>query len=157
MKKPVVAGSPIPPPLLHGGAILIGLMIDRFAGLAPLLLLPGNWQLALAIALCAFGLALLLGAFGRFRKQGTAVEPWKPSSAIVTDGIYGYTRNPMYLGFAIAYIGIALAFASPGALLLLPPVLIWMNWLQIPREETYLQSRFGEDYTAYKAKVRRWI
>ncbi len=157
MIKPVVAGSPVPPPLLHGGAIVVGLLIDRIAGFAPLVLLPGSWQLALAIALCAFGLALLLGAFGRFRKEGTAVEPWKPSSVIVTDGIYGYTRNPMYLGFAIAYLGIALVFASVGALALLLPVLLWMNGVQIPREEAYLQKRFGEEYTSYRAKVRRWF
>jgi protein-S-isoprenylcysteine O-methyltransferase Ste14 len=157
MANPDAAGSPIPPPLVHAGGLAIGLGIDRIAGFAPFVLLPGEWQLVLAIVLGSLGLALLLGAFGRFRKRGTAAEPWKPSTSMVTDGIYAHTRNPMYLGFAIAYFGVALAFASIGAIAMLLPVLLWMNFVQIPREEAYLKVRFGEDYTAYKARVRRWF
>lgn len=150
------AGVVAPPPLLYLGALLAGLGLDRLAGLPDLgpetlpRLLAGG---ALGLAGAAVALPALLG----FRRAGTHAEPWKPSSALVTGGVYRVTRNPMYLGLSLLYLGLALAAGSLGALALLPPLLLLVRYGVIGREERYLEARFGEDYRAYRSRVRRWL
>lgn len=84
-------------------------------------------------------------------------EPWLPSTAIVTDGIYGFTRNPMYLAMTLVYVAMSLAVDSIVALLLLPLVLLAIRHAVIGREERYLEAKFGDEYRHYKASVRRWL
>jgi len=85
------------------------------------------------------------------------LKPWKASSAFVTEGVYRWTRNPMYLGMALAYAGAALLLDSLVALLLLIPLVFVIQKEVIAREEAYLEDRFGERYRRYKADVRRWF
>ena len=101
--------------------------------------------------------ALFVGAFGRFRRAGTAVEPWRPSTALVTGGVYRFTRNPIYLGMALLYFGLALAVDSAVTLALLLPLLALVQVGVVSREERYLEAKFGDDYRRYRAAVRRWI
>lgn len=142
------------PPVLVAGAILLGLALDR---LAPLGLgWPAPWRLAgVVLILAAAALALL--AERRFKRHGTNVMPTRPTTAIISDGPYAYTRNPIYLGMAAFQLGLALALVSPWTLLLLPVVAVVLDVGVIRREETYLEGKFGEPYEAYKAKVRRWL
>lgn len=148
------AGVLAPPPLILLAALLIGFGLDvlwprpfapdwaRF-GAGPLLILG------------AFLLALL--AKRRFDRAGTAVKPWVPSSVIVTDGPFAYSRNPMYLAMAVLLVGAALLGNS---LWLLAVTVGFVGILQqgvILREEAYLERRFGAVYKDYKARVRRWI
>jgi protein-S-isoprenylcysteine O-methyltransferase Ste14 len=93
----------------------------------------------------------------RFRRAGTTENPFKPSTALVFDGPYRFTRNPMYLGMAAVYVGLAFVLGLMWALLFLPLVLIAVDRLVIAREEPYLERKFGEEYVAYKRRVRRWI
>lgn len=144
-----------PPPFVYLGFLLIGLAADRVIG-QPLGL-PLLTRGVLAIALIAPGVGLLLAASGLFRRAGTDVKPWKTATALVDSGVYRFTRNPMYLGMALLYAGLAFAFASAGALLLLPVVIGIIQTQVIAREERYLETKFGDVYREYKQRVRRWI
>ena len=110
-----------------------------------------------AVVVLAAGLIIGLLAAGLFRRAGTDVKPWRSSTALVTDGPYRWTRNPMYLGMCLVYVGLAIAADSLAALLLLIPVLIIIQTQVIAREERYLEGKFGDEFRAYTARVRRWL
>lgn len=148
------SGVKFPPPLIYLGLLLAGLGIDWLMDLPPLGI-PASWLLG-AVPILA-GIALLVAALGIFRRHDTPPEPWRPSSAFVGSGIYRWTRNPMYLGMALIYLGLAIGLESIGALILLPAALFIVQTQVIAREERYLDARFGEEYRAYKSRVRRWL
>ena len=145
-----------PPPLLFLDVPAIGLALD-FGLLRVPTGVPRAWRLGAAAALAVPAAALIAGALGRFRRAGTAVEPWRPSTALVTDGVYRFTPNPIYLGMALLHLGSALAADSGVALALLPPLLAVVQVGVVSREERYLASKFGDDYRRYRSAVRRWI
>lgn len=97
------------------------------------------------------------GAVGLFRRTGQDPKPWKTTPEIISTGVYRFTRNPMYLGMALLQVGIGVGFANGWILALLPPVLVIIYAVAIRPEETYLESKFGDGYTAYKKSVRRWL
>jgi protein-S-isoprenylcysteine O-methyltransferase Ste14 len=103
------------------------------------------------------GILLLILANMMFSRHKTPPEPWKPAAELVQDGPYRFTRNPIYLSFALIYLGISLIFNLEFALVLLTPGLVVIDRNQISREELYLKEKFGEEYDRYKARVRRWI
>jgi protein-S-isoprenylcysteine O-methyltransferase Ste14 len=113
------------------------------------------------IALTSFvaGVCVALLGVASFRRARTTVNPLKPekASALVMSGIYRYTRNPMYLGLLLALIGWAVFLANPLAFLFLPAFILYMNRFQIAPEERMLASMFGQEFTAYLSKVRRWL
>jgi protein-S-isoprenylcysteine O-methyltransferase Ste14 len=109
------------------------------------------------VALAASASAVAAGAIGRFRRAGTAAEPWRPSTALVTGGVYRFTRNPMYLAMVLLHLGLALAVDSAVALALLPSLLALVQAGVVLREERYLERRFGDEYRRYRASVRRWL
>lgn len=145
-----------PPPLLFAGALAVGLALDFLVFRVPTGL-PGALRYGLASLCIVVGGVLVIGALTGFRRAGTNPEPWKPSTAIVTSGVYAYTRNPMYLAMALVYLAIAIAFDTAVALFLLVPLLVVVHYGVICREERYLEARFGEEYRRYKQRVRRWI
>lgn len=150
------AGVIAPPPLLFAGALGIGLAVDFLLARVPTGL-PAALRLGLAVLFILAGLALALGALRRFGRAGTEAAPWRPSTALVTDGVYAYTRNPMYLGMTLFYLAIALGADSVVALLFLPPLLVLVRFGVVLREERYLEATFGASYLRYKERVRRWI
>jgi protein-S-isoprenylcysteine O-methyltransferase Ste14 len=103
-------------------------------------------------------LTCLAGVVG-FRRAKTTVNPMHPdsTSSLVVSGIYGYTRNPMYLGFLLILLAWAAALSNVLTLLSLPAFVLYMNYFQILPEERVLASRFPRDYTEYRARVRRWL
>jgi protein-S-isoprenylcysteine O-methyltransferase Ste14 len=107
--------------------------------------------------LIAVALNIGLGAIRLFGKAGTHVEPWKPAKALVTSGIYNYTRNPMYVGMALIHVGLSLIFDSVTVLLLLVPFLVVIRYGVIAREERYLTAKFPVEYPEYRRRVRRWF
>lgn len=145
-----------PPPLIYLGFLLAGWGLGRLAGLPSI---GGDAVARMVVAglLIGFGLALELWAIGAFRRRRTAVQPWKPSTALVAEGPYRFSRNPIYLGFAVTYLGLVLALNSWLALALLAPCLLVVDRGVIAREERYLSATFGASYDAYRARVRRWI
>lgn len=126
----------------------------------PSLLVPSALPTVVLAVLLAFaGLALTVAGVAAFRRAGTTVDPRVPgkASGLVRDGIYRYSRNPMYVGF-VALLGAWGAWL--GALGALPVLLVYFLWLdrvQIPAEEAAIARLFGADYEAYCAKVRRWL
>jgi protein-S-isoprenylcysteine O-methyltransferase Ste14 len=150
------AGVIAPPPLLYGTALAAGLALDFLVLRVPTGL-PAALRFGFAAVCVLAALVLIVGALTGFRRAGTPAEPWHPSTAIVTDGVYGYTRNPMYVAMALFYGAIAVAADGLITLLVLIPLLIVVHYGVILREERYLERKFGDEYRRYKLAVRRWI
>lgn len=148
------AGVLAPPPLIFAVALAVGLTLNVV--LPPL---PASPMVATAGALIlgALGTALAISFFRSFRRARTPVDPGRPTTALVTTGPYRLTRNPAYLAMACGYAAITLAMTSLGAAVLLLPTLYLIDCAVIQREERYLQDRFGEHYTRYRSRVRRWL
>ncbi|MBF0562262.1 MAG: isoprenylcysteine carboxylmethyltransferase family protein [Alphaproteobacteria bacterium] len=87
----------------------------------------------------------------------TAVNPHGPTTAIVTDGPFRYTRNPLYLSLVLIFLGVSACLDSLSMLVLVIPFMAVLIWGVIPREEPYLEAKFGDEYRTYKARVRRWL
>jgi protein-S-isoprenylcysteine O-methyltransferase Ste14 len=148
------AGVVAPPPLIYLGGLAVGLALEA---LLPGSSVPAAVRWVLGGVLLVAGVALL-GSFNTaFHRKGTAVEPWKPTTAIVTTGPYRLTRNPAYLGMTLVYIGIALLADALWVLVPLPVVLLIIDRMVIAREERYLERKFGQEYLDYKGRARRWI
>ncbi|MDX2276725.1 MAG: isoprenylcysteine carboxylmethyltransferase family protein [Hyphomonadaceae bacterium] len=145
-----------PPPLVFVGFLALGLAVDHFVS-GPSFGLPLAFRAGGAAILGALALWIVGAAIGLFHAAGTSARPWKESTAIVTTGIYGLTRNPMYLSMAMLFAGVALALDSLIALMFLAPALLVIEFGVIRREERYLEAKFGDEYRRYKAQVRRWF
>ncbi len=152
-----IPGVIAPPPLIYLAGLALGLIVRRRwpHPLVPDSLRPLRWTLGTGLTLG--GLALIGWAARTMYRAGTHPEPNKPVTALVTEGPFRLSRNPIYLGFTLTYLGLTLLFDALWSLLLLPAVLAVMVRGVIEREEKYLERRFGERYRAYKASVRRWL
>lgn len=151
------AGVIAQPPFLFLGALLAGLAADRLLPLPFELAMSDMLRWGAAGALGLAGLALAAAGIRNFSRAGTPAPPNQPTRALATSGVHGWSRNPMYLGLFLLYIGIAIAARSPYALILLLPLAFAMRYGVVAREEAYLERRFGDAYRDYKARVRRWL
>lgn len=146
------------PPAIYLSALAIGFLLRW---LEPLRVVEsGAWRaasLAFGAALFIAGGAVALAAEWRFFRARTATLPTRPTTSIVATGIFGYTRNPMYLGMSLALASLGLLANSWWFLIALPLAVIAVTKLAIEREERYLEEKFGAEYQAFKAKVRRWF
>lgn len=148
------SGVRFPPPLIFGLGLVAGWLLEQAADLpAP----DDLWSGILSVVCFLAGGGLLFAALGMFRFSRIDPRPWRSTSALTLSGPYRITRNPMYLGMAFIHAGMALLFELTWALLLLPLVLFIVGTQVIAREERYLESKFGEEYRAYRARVRRWL
>jgi protein-S-isoprenylcysteine O-methyltransferase Ste14 len=114
------------------------------------------WQMAGGV-LIIVGLVLLVVANGLFTRAGTDVIPFRNVSSLVTDGVYSYTRNPMYLGMLAVLLGCALTVGATWALLVPPIFAVIIEIRFIRPEEAMLRGIFPQDYPAYCERVRRWL
>ncbi len=103
------------------------------------------------------GLALAASAVISFKKAGTAIRPFESSTALVKDGLYQYTRNPMYLGMVILLIGVATYLGSLMPYLVVPMFILIIQECFIKHEEPFLENIFGQEYLDYRNNVRRWL
>lgn len=150
------AGVFVPPPLIFAVTLAAGVLVDRLLTGWSLGLRALGWYV-FVISPVVVGALLIAGALGLFRTMRTRPEPWQPSTALVTRGIYRFTRNPMYLGMALIYAGLAAGSDSPIACVLLAPLVAVIHFGVIIREEQYLAEKFGTDYLRYKTTVRAWL
>jgi protein-S-isoprenylcysteine O-methyltransferase Ste14 len=148
------SGVRFPPPLIYVLGLLAGWLLERKHPLAPL---PRNFAIAAGIVLLIAGLALARSGARAIWKANSSIIPMRPTTAIVSDGVYRFTRNPMYVSMVVIYVGIALLIRASWALVLLPVVVIAVDRLVIAKEEGYLRGKFGETYMNYCSRVRRWI
>jgi len=151
------AGIRFPPPLITLACVLIGIALQR---LAPMPVVPedirgvardAGW------AIVVLGIALGGWAVGLFRMAKTTPNPLRPTTALVIRGPYTFTRNPMYLGFAIILVGIALVANNLWILLMVIPDVVGTRLMAIDQEERYMSAKFGAPYDEYRARVRRWL
>ena len=151
------AGVIARPPFLYLGALLLGLVLDYLAPL-PFALAgyaPTRWIAGGALILA--GLAVMTAGARNFTRAGTPVRGYKPTQALVTTGVHGWSRNPIYVGMFLIYAGVGVAVQSPWIMILIVPLAITIRFGVVAREEAYLERRFGDAYQAYKARVRRWL
>jgi protein-S-isoprenylcysteine O-methyltransferase Ste14 len=151
------AGVVARPPLLFLGALLLGLALDRLLPLPFAVPEAGLVHWIIAGSLILIGLALAAAGIRNFSRAATPVPTNEPVRALVTTGIHGWTRNPIYLGMFLIYGGIGVAAQGPWALILTLPLAITIRYGVVAREEAYLERRFGDAYRDYKARVRRWL
>jgi protein-S-isoprenylcysteine O-methyltransferase Ste14 len=151
------AGVIAPPPLIALAAVVLGLALDWLLPAYLLsVLLTLSERIALAVVLIAAGAGLAVPAMRGFRSAGTHVEPWKPSTALVTDGIFGWLRNPMYVGVTLFLVGLAILLASDWMLVMTIIFLPVIHFGVVKREERYLEAKFGDAYRQYMARVPRY-
>jgi protein-S-isoprenylcysteine O-methyltransferase Ste14 len=144
-----------PPPLLFTLPLGLAWGIDRLARTPRL---PDQLWLAVLGALMAVaGFALVLWGIRTFKRFRTAVYPNRAAKLVVDSGPFAFTRNPMYVGMTVFYLGFALLLTSYTALALLPLVLLTLGRLVIRKEERHLLQKFPEAYAAYCARVPRWL
>lgn len=144
-----------PPPLIYMAGLAAGMLLEMFFSIEFPSLNHRIW--AIGVVIFVVGAIPGLWALVSMYRAKTSPEPWHPTRVIVSDGPYRFTRNPMYLTFSLAMLGLGLMFANVWILLWLPIVMLVIHHGVILREERYLERKFGEEYTRYKARVRRWI
>lgn len=146
----------IPPALLMliTGALMW--LIDRAW---PVDQLAGAWQQWAALGLSGLALLFVVAGVVGFQRAQTTVDPTQPekASTVVTSGIYRYSRNPMYLGFALLVLAFAGKLGNPLTLIMVPVFVAYLNRFQIKPEEAALTELFGQEYIAYQQQVRRWL
>jgi protein-S-isoprenylcysteine O-methyltransferase Ste14 len=103
------------------------------------------------------GFVIILISSHSFKQAQTNIEPWKPTSQIVSSGIFAYSRNPIYVAFCIITVGIGLILNSLWVVLSFVPSIIIVFFIAIKKEEVYLENKFGQEYLSYKNNVRRWL
>lgn len=146
----------IPPPLVM---LLTAFAMWQFARLLPRAEVDDTVRLVLAGLFVLDGLTCAGAGAWSFRKAHTTVDPLHPEKAshLVTGGIYQVTRNPMYLGMAALLLAWTVFLASPWMLLGVLAFMLYISRFQIQPEERALEALFGEDFRAYRARVRRWL
>jgi protein-S-isoprenylcysteine O-methyltransferase Ste14 len=145
----------LPPPVLYLGAV-VALVVLRWFKPWPIFA-ASTFTLYAGVALSVLAVGLGIWAVATLRRAGTNVDPRKASTTIVTEGPFHYTRNPIYVGLAVLYLGITLALNCWWGVALLVPTLIVMHLGVIRREEYYLERKFGGDYLRYKYSVSRYV
>src|SRR5205823_4083927 len=153
--EPDKANAIVRPPIALLLAFLAGLLADW---LYPLKLLPVSMpHVLLGSFIFVDGLALAVWAITTIRAAGTHVETTQPTTAIVANGPYRFSRNPIYLGMFLGLIGLAIAFDNVWLLIALVPFALVIRYGVVAREEAYLERKFGDVYRGYRARVRRWL
>jgi protein-S-isoprenylcysteine O-methyltransferase Ste14 len=151
------AGTKIRPPLLFLGCLALGLVLDFVLPLPVSLPEGGLPRWVVGGSLIILGGAIFAAGVGNFSRARTPVPGTLPVRALVTTGVHGVSRNPIYVGMFALYAGIAVAVHSLWVLVLALPIAVILRYAVVSREEAYLEQRFGDAYRHYKARVRRWL
>ncbi len=120
-------------------------------------IIPPRLATPVGITSLVLGLTVARFTVRRFRSANTSLQPWEPSAALITDGPYQLSRNPIYVCYTFLYLGVGFWANSIWPLAFLPLVLWVLHRIVISREEAYLERRFGDVYRAYRHRVRRWF
>lgn len=149
-------GVYIPPPLFYAVIFLVAFFIQKIVVINDSLF-HSNIAKIVGVSLFVIALLFLVTSLRTFFKSKNTLMLIRPASSLQITGIYHISRNPMYVGLAIVYLGIACFIGNWWHLILFPLLLLFVQAFIIHREEKYLFRRFGQEYLDYKAKVRRWL
>lgn len=142
------------PPLIFIAFLGVGVILHN---IFPLHFIHGPLRNIVGVIFLAYSVLVSGLAILRMRRAGTNIDVRKPSTTIVSDGIYRFTRNPMYLSMALLMIAISVLISNIWILILTPAFIIVIHKGVIEREERYLEGKFGTDYTSYKKRTRPWL
>ena len=144
------------PPIILATTIALGSVLQWLWPIGLLATAIQTWRIPVGVAVILAG--VLLAATGRrtLVRLGTNVSPLQPTTALATDGVFGWTRNPLYSGGMLVIFGIALVFALDLLLLLIVPSLLVLHFGVVKREEEYLERKFGDRYRIYRSDVARY-
>jgi protein-S-isoprenylcysteine O-methyltransferase Ste14 len=144
------------PPIILATTIALGSVLQWLWPIGLLATAIQTWRIPVEVAVILAG--VLLAATGRrtLVRLGTNVSPLQPTTALATDGVFGWTRNPLYSGGMLVIFGIALVFALDLLLLLIVPSLLVLHFGVVKREEEYLERKFGDRYRIYRSNVARY-
>ena len=142
------------PPFIFIAFLGVGVILHN---IFPLHFIQGPIRNIVGAIFLAYSVLVASLAIFQMRRAGTNIDVRKPSTTVVTDGIYRFTRNPMYLSMALLLISISVLISNIWILVLTPVFIIVMQRGVIEREERYLEGKFGTEYTSYKKRTRRWI
>ena len=143
-----------PPPLIFLVITVASIGLQRLVpvslGSAPVLRLAGA-------AFVVLGFVVIGVAAASFHRAKTHIEPWKPTASIISDGIFAYSRNPIYVAFCLLQIGVGLWLSNAWTVLTVAVSAYLVFYIAVRNEEHYLERKFGEQYLKYKRDVRRWL
>jgi len=149
-------GVYIPPPLIYVMVFLAAIFIQKKISIDDSIFHLQITKIA-GILFLIVSLFFLVTSLRQFFISKNTLIPIKPASSLQANGIYSITRNPMYVGLALVYLGISCFVGNWWNIILFPLLLLIVQEYIIKREEKYLVRRFGQEYVVYKTKVRRWL
>jgi protein-S-isoprenylcysteine O-methyltransferase Ste14 len=150
-------GVYVPPPLVYIACFLLSFLLQGYFTIRSAFFFHSVAANIIGLLIIISGLIFAVPALRQFFKTKNTIILIKPASSLQTTGIYSYTRNPMYLSLLLIYLGMAFIFGNWWTLFLIPVLVIVILYRIILPEERYLTRAFGDEYAAYKTKVRRWI
>lgn len=142
------------PPVIYAVFLFLAVSMDF---LRHIVFVPTVAGLPLGLCVMAAGVALIVLALKTFNEVGTPYDVNQDSKELVTSGVYHISRNPIYLGLHLMYLGFGVATNNVWVLVLFPPIFVVMHYGVVLREEAYLLKHFGKKYEAYKKEVGRWV
>jgi protein-S-isoprenylcysteine O-methyltransferase Ste14 len=152
--KKDVSGAIAPPPVIALALIAIGVVLGV---IWPVEIIPAPWQYFAGGPIIAASVLLVMSAFRLFRKAKTPVPPYRTPTALVTDGVFRISRNPIYLSLVLLMICLAVTLDNIYLFALAAVCQQIIRWGVIAREEPFLEAKFGDGYRAFKQRTRRWI
>lgn len=147
-------GVIMPPPVIYLGALLL---VSSLHWIWPVPVVDHAAMLWTGIVLLVVGAGINGWGVYTLYRGNTAVHPSHPASRLITSGPFGFSRNPLYVGLTVIYIGVTLMLNSLWGLLLFVPLLLVMHHGVVLREEQHLEARFGDEFRQYCARVRRYL
>jgi len=147
----------VPPPLFYALVFVISFFLQGYFTVKWVFFFHSRPANIFGLIFIFTGLFFAVPAVRQFFKSKTSIVPIRPASSLQTTGIYSISRNPMYLGLLCQYLGLALIFGNWWTLFLIPVLIALIHYRVIRPEERYLSRAFGNSYSEYRKKVRRWI
>jgi protein-S-isoprenylcysteine O-methyltransferase Ste14 len=142
-----------PSPILLILTFLLGIVLDRVKRIE---VLPRPWNFVVGSLSFVAGTTLFIGAIRSMHSASTGPSHGDDPPELITDGVFQYSQNPIYVGNCLQYVGVALLYNSVSALALLTPLVAYLDRV-VHQEEAYLESRFGKEFESYRGNVRRWL
>lgn len=145
------------PPVIPLATLVLAWVLQWLVPLGWIAGLEPPVRIGIGAIIALSGLVTMSAGRRALIRHGTNVSPSQPTTRLVTDGVFGHTRNPLYVGGSVALCGLALIFDLDWILLLIVPSCVLLHFAVVRREERYLEQKFGDAYRQYKMRVPRYF